>query len=128
MRSRIGRPMNDSAVSHRGLSARKLEIRRFHDALAPQRAYWLDKGAFFHAEDLRYLRFLIPEGSRILELGCGTGHLLAALKPSHGVGVDFSEGMIAEARKAHPHLTFVVGDIEDEAFVQIGRASCRERV
>jgi len=43
---------------------------------------------------------------------------LAALQPSFGVGVDFSKGMIAEARKAHPHLTFMLGDIEDESFVR----------
>ncbi|TMJ94601.1 MAG: methyltransferase domain-containing protein, partial [Alphaproteobacteria bacterium] len=99
------------------MSNRKYEIRRLHDELAQQRAYWLAKGAFFHAEDLRYLKFLIPEGRRILELGCGTGHLIADLKPSFGVGVDFSEAMIAQARKAHPDLTFLVGDIEDETFV-----------
>ena len=43
---------------------------------------------------------------------------MAALEPSFGVGVDFSEGMIAQARKAHPDLTFLVGDIEDAAFVR----------
>jgi SAM-dependent methyltransferase len=48
-----------------------------------------------------------------LELGCGTGHLLAALKPSFGVGVDFSEGMIRQARQTHPHLTFHIGDVEN---------------
>jgi SAM-dependent methyltransferase len=61
---------------------------------------------------------LIPEGARVLELGCGTGNLLAALKPSFGVGIDFSEGMIAQARQAYPDLTFMVGDIEDAAFVR----------
>src|SRR5262249_50771364 len=71
-----------------------------------------------HEEDLRYLKFLIPEGARVLELGCGTGDLLAALKLSFGVGVDFSAGMIAQARQAHPDLTFLVGDIEDAAFVR----------
>jgi SAM-dependent methyltransferase len=110
--------MNDVAAATFPMSGRKDEIRRLHDKLAPQRAYWLRKGAFFHTEDLRYLKFLIPEGRRILELGCGTGHLLAALKPSYGVGVDFSAAMVAEARKAYPDLTFLVGDIEDEAFVR----------
>jgi SAM-dependent methyltransferase len=100
------------------MSKRKDENRQLHDELAQQRARWLAKGAFFHAEDVRYLKFLIPEGRRILELGCGTGHLIAALKPSLGVGVDFSEAMIAQARKAHPDLTFLVGDIEDENLVR----------
>jgi SAM-dependent methyltransferase len=110
--------MNDLAAVTFATSGRKDDIRRLNDELASQRAYWLRKGAFFHTEDLRYLKFLIPEGRRILELGCGTGHLLAALKPSYGVGVDFSTAMVAEARKAHPNLTFLVGDIEDEAFIR----------
>ena len=100
------------------MSARKRDIRRLADASAPERRKWLARAAFFHEEDLRYLKFLIPEGARMLELGCGTGDLLAALKPSFGVGVDFSAGMIAQARQAHPGLTFLVGDIEDAAFVR----------
>src|SRR5215217_2279183 len=93
--------INDAAGGNYITSKRKDEIRRLHDEFAPARRGWLGKGAFFHSEDLRYLKFLIPEGIRILELGCGTGHLLAALKPSVGVGVDFSEGMITEARRNH---------------------------
>jgi SAM-dependent methyltransferase len=100
------------------VTARKDEIRRLHDTLASERSSWLQKSAFFHAEDLRYLQFLIPPGLRVIEIGCGTGHLLAALKPSAGVGIDFSEGMIVEARKAHPDLSFLAGDIDDDAFVR----------
>lgn len=100
------------------MSARKQEIRRLFDGSAPARREWQRRAAYFHEEDVRYLSFLIPEGARVLELGCGTGDLLAALKPSFGVGVDFSEGMIGAARAAHPELTFLVGDIEDEAFVR----------
>jgi SAM-dependent methyltransferase len=100
------------------MSARKRELRQQTDASASERRNWLARTRFFHDEDLRYLKFLIPEGARVLELGCGTGDVLAALKPSHGVGVDFSEGMIAEARRANPDLTFLIGDIEDAAFVR----------
>src|SRR5262250_3745436 len=102
----------------RQISARKRHIRDLADASAPARRTWLARGAFFHQEDLRYLKFLIPEGARVLELGCGTGDLLAALKPSFGVGVDFSAGMIDQARQAYPDLTFVVGDIEDADVVR----------
>jgi SAM-dependent methyltransferase len=100
------------------ISARKEAIRRHSDTNAPERARWKERAAFFHQEDLLYLKFLIPEGARVLELGCGTGDLLAALRPSFGVGIDFSEPMIAQARRAHPDLTFLVGDIEDAAFIQ----------
>jgi SAM-dependent methyltransferase len=100
------------------MSARKQDIRRLADASAPERRNWLQQAAFFHDEDLRYLKFLIPTGARVLELGCGTGDLLAALEPSFGVGVDFSPGMIEEARKAHPGLSFFVGDIEDGDFIR----------
>jgi len=100
------------------VSSRKQEFRRLADASAPQRGKWLARAAFFHAEDLLWLKFLIGEGARVLELGCGTGDLLAALKPSYGVGVDFSEGMIAKARETHPHLTFLRGDVEDGSFVR----------
>ena len=53
------------------MSARKQEIRRFSDASAPARRDWLQRAAYFHEEDVRYLKFLIPEGARVLELGCG---------------------------------------------------------
>jgi SAM-dependent methyltransferase len=88
------------------------------DGRARNLPLWRDKAAFFHTEDRRYIKFLIPPGSRVLELGCGTGNLLAALKPSAGVGVDFSEPMIAAARQAHAKLSFFVGDIEDADFMR----------
>src|SRR5258708_21849461 len=122
--SRIRAGMTSSTRRGEGdMSARKRDIRRLADASAPERRKWLARAAFFHHEDLLYLKFLIPQGARVLELGCGTGDLLAALKPSFGVGVDFSAGMIAQARQAYPDQTypdlhFMVGDIEDAAFVR----------
>lgn len=56
---------------------------------------------------------LIPKHSRVLEIGCGKGWLLSSLKPSYGVGVDFSECAINHAKKLHPHLHFCVGDAHE---------------
>jgi len=69
-----------SPSSGSGLSPRKSSIRRESDETAPHRKLWLDRAAFFHREDLLYLKFLNPAGLRVLELGCGTGDLLAALE------------------------------------------------
>jgi SAM-dependent methyltransferase len=48
----------------------------------------------------------------VLELGCGQGDLLAALQPKLGVGVDFSDKMLALARQRHPEtsLQFIRAD------------------
>lgn len=60
----------------------------------------------------RLYRELIPEGKRVLELGCGPGDLLAAVKPSFGVGVDRDPECIARARTLHPHLVFETAEAE----------------
>jgi ubiquinone/menaquinone biosynthesis C-methylase UbiE len=101
-----------------GMSPRKQALWRAAEALAPRNDRLNARNRYFHDEDARYLRFLIGPGQRILELGCGTGNLLAALAPSLGVGVDFSPAMIALARQRHPDLTFQVGDVEDPALFE----------
>lgn len=57
-----------------------------------------------------YFTFLIPPGLRVLEIGCGLGDLLAAVKPARGVGVDFSPEMLKLARQRHPGLEFHAAD------------------
>jgi SAM-dependent methyltransferase len=99
-------------------SRRKHAIRELADRLAPERDAWIERNRFYHEEDERFLRFLVGPEQRVLDLGCGTGHLLASLNPSRGVGVDFSPAMVDEARRRHPHLEFHVGDIEDPAVLE----------
>ena len=98
-------------------SERKNVIRQHADRIAAERDAWVNKNAAYYSEDRRYMRFLISTGSRVLDLGCGTGDLLAALEPSLGVGVDLSPAMIDRAQSKHAHLTFYVGDAEDDAFL-----------
>ena len=83
------------------------------DRTAGARENWLRRNDYFHSEHQRYLQFLIPKGARVLDLGCGTGRLLASLEPGYGVGVDFSSQMIEIASANHPGLQFEVGDVED---------------
>lgn len=98
-----------------GLSPRKREILAHAEATAGARDQWIADNRGYFEDDRRYMRFLIPEGARVLELGCATGSLLARLRPSHGVGIDLSPRMIEIARERHPELQFEVGDIEDAA-------------
>src|ERR1700692_4130887 len=93
--------------------SRKAAIFNHSETYAAARSAWRKKAEFFHREDENYLRFLIPKGARVLEIGCGTGDPPQGLKPSFGVGLDFSPAMVDQARKLHPDLTFLVGDAED---------------
>jgi SAM-dependent methyltransferase len=67
-------------------------------------------GKYYHRYLEKSYRHLLSEGLRIIELGCGTGGLLASLSPSYGAGVDISPEMIGLARSRHSNLRFEVGD------------------
>jgi len=92
---------------------KKEEIRKRFDALAPRRQAWIKRNKYYYRDQERYFKFLVPEGMSVLELGCGTGNLLHALKPSRGVGVDFSPEMVKIAQERYPELEFREGDIEE---------------
>ncbi len=57
-------------------------------------------------------------GERILDLGCGTGHLTAQIAESGAavMGVDRSAEMVASAQVAYPNLKFEVVDARRLAF------------
>ena len=80
------------------------------DAIARKTDSWRGWSAAYHERLAEVYRFWIAPGQRVLELGCGRGDLLAALKPSKGVGVDFSPEMILRAKKRYPGLTFIEAD------------------
>jgi SAM-dependent methyltransferase len=61
----------------------------------------------------RYFSFLIPPGSKVLEVGCGTGYLLNGVTPGYGVGIDISDEMIKIAKEKFPEMNFFVSDAEN---------------
>jgi 2-polyprenyl-3-methyl-5-hydroxy-6-metoxy-1,4-benzoquinol methylase len=89
--------------------------------IAATRRHWDEQAATYDAAKRRndaYYSTLkrcfsvaVPGESRgrVLDVGCGTGQILASLNPQQGVGIDLSERMIAAARVAYagrPELRF----------------------
>ena len=94
-------------------------IKKHFDKLASARNSWIIKSSGFYSEDLKVMKEYIPVGSKILEVGCGTGHLIASLKPSVGVGIDISQGMIKEAKKRYSDIDFIEADVEEKTSLNV---------
>ncbi|MFI6330042.1 class I SAM-dependent methyltransferase [Micromonospora chersina] len=67
------------------------------------------------AGEARLLDTLVPPGARILDAGCGTGRVAAALadRGHTVVGVDADPVLIDAARADHPGPRFLVADLAD---------------
>ncbi len=78
--------------------------------IASEMRKWRGLGDYYHRRLAEVFGLIVPPGLRVLELGSGTGDLLAALEPSRGVGIDFAPAMLDKARAAHPDLEFHPAD------------------
>lgn len=112
-------PSNSSANSVAQMTYQEERIRHW-DGLGRSMDTWSGWSGYYHRRLTQVYQFLVAPGQRVLELGCGRGDLLAALKPAVGVGVDFSEEMIRRAKQRHPQLHFIQDDVNtfvlDEKF------------
>ena len=72
-----------------------------------------ERARYYYSELKLLVAELVPKGSHVLEVGCGTGDILASLEPSVGVGIDLSSEMVALARQKHPSLRFLVHSVVD---------------
>jgi trans-aconitate methyltransferase len=89
-------------------------------------ALYDDRHSFVWKKSEDLIDLLDPQPTeRILDLGCGTGHLTAQIaERSHEViGLDSSPSMIALARQNYPRLKFILADartfIFDEPFDKV---------
>lgn len=108
-----------------------------------RREFWEQRshmGAFSGTNDIwlneienRVLGEMVPEGSRVLDAGCGRGELLVRLvkrKGCTGVGVDFSQGMLREARMladregVGEQLTFHIRELPGACLEEFGSFDC----
>jgi 2-polyprenyl-3-methyl-5-hydroxy-6-metoxy-1,4-benzoquinol methylase len=81
------------------------------DTVAPDYDRWKAKAHRYYDALKASLREVVPPASRVLEVGCATGDILASLDPEEGVGLDISPAMIQLATRKHPGLEFRVHDL-----------------
>jgi len=87
-------------------------IKHYYERIAPSWDYWHEKNRFYHVMMRRLVQGMIPPGSTVLELGSGTGDLLATLKPSRGIGLNLAQQLTDLAKNKFPHLEFYTVEVD----------------
>jgi ubiquinone/menaquinone biosynthesis C-methylase UbiE len=111
-----GRVSSPSQLPESQFDARERErrARRIErlDSIAEDRIRLADRHRYYAKQVHRLVGSMVLPGSRVLEVGCGLGDLLAALKQDDCVGIDISPRMIEQAKARHPHLDLRVADAD----------------
>src|SRR5258708_451223 len=82
------------------------EVEEFFDHYAASVEKWRRRNEGYHRAISSLCLYYIPPSARVLEIGSGTGDLLAATAPRRGVGIDISPEMVRLASSKHPDLEF----------------------
>jgi len=112
----VGRIQHDkhNLNTSAGAQTRYRQARQHHwNIVASRLENWTGWGGYYHGRLAQIVQSLIPPGQSVVEIGCARGDLLASLKPSFGIGIDFSEEMLRAAKQRHPELCFVACDAHD---------------
>jgi ubiquinone/menaquinone biosynthesis C-methylase UbiE len=88
----------------------------FFEAIAPERDKWKKKNNYYWGDVEKLCSFLVPENASVLEIGSGTGDLLACINAKKKVGIDYSRNMVAIAQRKYPDINFMAMEAENLNF------------
>lgn len=91
------------------------QVRQKEQATRGSRSFdhWLKKNRYYHKGLLKFYRFVVPEGSRVLQVNCKNGYVFEAIKPSEAVGIDNDMESVAVARQRYPNCQFFTGSLAE---------------
>lgn len=81
--------------------------------IAKDYSKWKKKNTYYYQHLKSFLRRIIRPGSKVLEIGCTTGEMLASVQPRIGVGIDISSELIKIASQKFPQYSFLNTSIEE---------------
>lgn len=87
------------------------QLRTVHwDDVAKRKIATHGPSAYYHNRLATIYHSVTAGHARVLEVGCGSGDLLAGMQPKFGVGVDISGAMLTKAKERHGDLHLVRAD------------------
>lgn len=89
------------------------ETETHFDLIAKDYDKWKKMNSYYYDSIKTFVKRIIPAESKVLEVGCATGEMLASTQPALGVGIDISVKMIELAKTKFPQYDFIHTSIED---------------
>ena len=99
-------PVSDRTWGVEALRSSRETRSQLQSDIAFRRDTWIHANSYFYDQLKGALRFVVEPGRRVLDIRCQTGHLLSALSPAVGVGIEISDSLVSVARASHPEFEF----------------------
>src|SRR6478672_13827276 len=90
------------------LEQRRERTRNHLARIAPRRESWINRNSYYYELLSRLLCFLVEPQKKVLSVRCGTGNLLAVVRPCAGKGVDICPEIVTIAQQRNPSFEFAV--------------------
>lgn len=91
-------------------------LRKFYSRVSATRK--VKRTRYYYQRIMHRLATIVEPNSRVLDIGCGHGDMLASLKPAIGVGIDLNKHVIKQASSRYPDLKFIEMRGEDVSQLQ----------
>jgi len=100
-------------INYTSLDELRKAIRDKKDAIASKRDQRIKRNPYYYGRLLNSLKYIVPPGAKVLNIGCGTGYILNLLQPGLGVGVEGSAAHVEIARENYPDCQFFDQELEN---------------
>lgn len=100
-------------INYTSLDDLRKAIRDKKDAIAAKRDQRIKSNPYYYGRLLNSLKYIVPTGAKVLNIGCGTGYILNRLQPGLGIGVEASAAHIEIAGKNYPDYQFFDQELEN---------------
>jgi SAM-dependent methyltransferase len=87
-------------------------LRDYYNSLAPEWDAWRSRNRFYHERVKELVAGAVVPDRRVLDIGAGTGDVLAKTRPNPGLGLNVAERLTQLARQKYPDLQFATFDAD----------------